>query len=261
MNMHMHNCTFRNAYSSHPLHIMCWLWCPGLSHSHENMTSWWHVIELCVSSKCEQVLDLSSIFSQVCDIKCEHEIFSCEYAFAGIFRCDHALGIVNRLSLSISGSASLRKVWAGSRWTLQATSRTASPLQASSGAGRPILQPAAHLYPKPGSLGNCLQLEGKYELMLMLKDLIGWPLLNHRKIQTMSDIEEEEDDDEDGDDHLHIHRRTSKDDDDDDDVEDADNENDDDEEPGCWWKRQPLDQIFVALPLLERNWTSLIMAH
>ena len=72
---------------------------------------------------------------------------------------DRALEIVNRLSISHSGSASLRKVWAGTRWTLQATSRTASPLQASSGAGSPILQ-SAHFYAKPGSLGNCLELEG-----------------------------------------------------------------------------------------------------
>ena len=171
MNMHMHNCTFRNAHSSHPLHIMCWLWCPGLSHSHENMTSRWHVIELWASSKCEHVLKLS-IFSQACDIKCEHdEIFTCEYAFAG--SRGHSSDVIMLLELWTgcrsrvypfhtrvnSGSASLRKVWAGTRWTLQATSRTASPLQASSGAGSPILQ-SAHFYPKPGSLGNCLELEG-----------------------------------------------------------------------------------------------------
>ena len=92
----------------------------------------------------------------------------------------------------------------------------------------------------------------------------------------MNEIEEDENEDEDEpgcwwfwinddlQDDLHIHR-TSKDDDVNDEGEDedddADNEDDDDEEPGCWWKPQPLDQIFVALPLVERNWTSLIMAH
>ena len=122
----------------------------------------------------------------------EHdEIFTCEYAFAG--SRGHSSDVIMLLELWTgcrsrvypfhtrvnSGSASLRKVWAGTRWTLQATSGTASPLQASSGAGSPILQ-SAHLYAKPGSLGNCLELEGSinqcWMLILIWKDLIGWPL-------------------------------------------------------------------------------------
>ena len=100
-----------HIYSSHPLHIMCWLWCPGLSHSNENMTSRWHVIELCASSKCEQVLNLS-IFSQACDIKWEHdEIFTCEYAFAGSreHSSDAIMLLELQQSLSIPHAGELRQ--------------------------------------------------------------------------------------------------------------------------------------------------------
>ena len=84
-----------------PPHILCWLSCPGLSQSHENITvscctecNVMHEFEICPS------VTLFSIFSQDCDNKCE-------YAFTGSRRhSSHVmmlLGIVNRLSIPHAG--------------------------------------------------------------------------------------------------------------------------------------------------------------
>ena len=42
--------------------------------------------------------------------------------------------------------------------------------------------------------------------------------------------------------------------DDEEDDEEVDVDDGEGGEPGCWWKLQLLDRIFVALPLVEHSW-------
>ena len=169
-------CTFTNAHP--PLHTLCWL-----SHSHQNMTLWWWHLALFTSLTCVQVWTCPQYFHRnatsnvkiMTSSQCEFHIWSCFCRIVGDFlhKYDRALRIVNRLSIPHSGSASLRKVWAGTRRTLQVSSGSAStlqvssgstsPLQASSGAGSTLLQPR-HLYAQSGSLCYCLQVEGGFEI-------------------------------------------------------------------------------------------------
>ena len=93
-------------------------------------------------------------------------IWKCKVEGEICHKYDRALEIVNRLSISHSGSASLRKVWAWTRWTRQVSSGTTSPLQVPSRAGSPLLQPR-HFYPQPGPLCYCLQLERVFEYILI----------------------------------------------------------------------------------------------